>query len=78
MRFELWSLPAMLLVLSHLDCTTASAASRAPAPVNAVDSVAMTVSDVDRAVDFYSRVDPDGHASLIVGDPALADAGRAH
>jgi hypothetical protein len=22
--------------------------------------------------------DPDGHASLIAGDPALADAGRAH
>jgi catechol 2,3-dioxygenase-like lactoylglutathione lyase family enzyme len=26
------------------------------APVSAVDSVAMTVSDIDRAVDFYSRV----------------------
>ena len=48
MRFELWSLPAMLMVLL--------AASRAPAAVSAVDSVAITVSDVDRAVDFYSRV----------------------
>jgi catechol 2,3-dioxygenase-like lactoylglutathione lyase family enzyme len=47
---------ALLLVLLPLDCTTAWAASRALAPVSAVDSVAITVSDADRAVDFYSRV----------------------
>ena len=55
MRFDPRSLLA-LLVLLHLDCTTLSAASRAPAPVSAVDSVAITVSDADRAVEFYSRV----------------------
>ena len=35
---------------------TASSAATAPAPVSSVDSVALTVSDLDRAVDFYSKV----------------------
>src|ERR1700687_4181017 len=50
------SVLALLLVLSHLACTPGWAAGRAPAPVSAVDSVAITVSDADRAVEFYSRV----------------------
>jgi catechol 2,3-dioxygenase-like lactoylglutathione lyase family enzyme len=33
-----------------------AAAATAPAPISAVDSVALTVSDLDRAVDFYSTV----------------------
>ena len=41
-------------VLAAIAVGTALAAS--PAPVAAVDSVAVTVSDMDRAVDFYSRV----------------------
>ena len=32
------------------------AAAPPPAPISAVDSVALTVSDLDRAVDFYSKV----------------------
>jgi catechol 2,3-dioxygenase-like lactoylglutathione lyase family enzyme len=34
----------------------AFSAARAPLPVTQVESVAMTVSDMDRAVDFYTRV----------------------
>jgi len=34
----------------------ASSAATPPAPVSAVDSVALTVSDIDRAVEFYSKV----------------------
>lgn len=41
-------------VLATVAVGIALAAS--PAPVAAVDSVAVTVSDMDRAVDFYSRV----------------------
>jgi len=52
MRFD--PLALLLFTLSWLDCITAWAAT--PAPVDVVDSVAITVSDVDRAVDFYSRV----------------------
>jgi catechol 2,3-dioxygenase-like lactoylglutathione lyase family enzyme len=33
-----------------------SSAATPPAPIGAVDSVALTVSDLDRAVDFYSKV----------------------
>jgi len=33
-----------------------SSATTLPAPITAVDSVAVTVSDLDRAVDFYSKV----------------------
>jgi catechol 2,3-dioxygenase-like lactoylglutathione lyase family enzyme len=33
-----------------------SSAATAPAPVTAVESIAVTVSDLDRAVDFYSKV----------------------
>jgi catechol 2,3-dioxygenase-like lactoylglutathione lyase family enzyme len=35
---------------------TLSSAAIPPMPVSAVDSVALTVSDLDRAVDFYSKV----------------------
>src|ERR1044071_3629728 len=42
-----------LLIALHLP--TVSAQSAVPA-VRGVDSVAITVSDMDRAVDFYSRV----------------------
>lgn len=43
----------ILATLLCLDFTTAAAQ---PAAVSAVDSVAITVSDADRASDFYSRV----------------------
>jgi catechol 2,3-dioxygenase-like lactoylglutathione lyase family enzyme len=33
-----------------------SSAATPPAPISAVDSVALTVSDLDRAIDFYSKV----------------------
>src|SRR5262249_40564286 len=49
---------------SHAACTLAlcalaamvSSAATPPAPISAVDSVALTVSDLDRAIDFYSKV----------------------
>jgi len=46
---------ACLLVTSFL--TTAALAQQSPAPlVQAVDSIGMTVSDMDRSVEFYSTV----------------------
>src|SRR4029077_15967620 len=45
-------LAVLLVTLPLLGSSTA----RAAGPVSAVDSVAITVSDADRAVDFYSRV----------------------
>jgi catechol 2,3-dioxygenase-like lactoylglutathione lyase family enzyme len=45
-------LAVVLVTLPLLGSSTA----RAAGPVSAVDSVAITVSDADRAVDFYSRV----------------------
>ncbi len=56
MRIELSGLRASWLAPLFLACTTGSAAGAAAPPVSAVDSVAITVSDVDRAVDFYTRV----------------------
>jgi catechol 2,3-dioxygenase-like lactoylglutathione lyase family enzyme len=47
------SVLALLLVTLPL---LGSGTARAAGPVSAVDSVAITVSDTDRAVDFYSRV----------------------
>src|SRR5215469_14264083 len=49
-----WSAACVLAV-----CTLAAmagAAATAPGPVSSVDSVALTVSDLDRAVDFYTNV----------------------
>jgi catechol 2,3-dioxygenase-like lactoylglutathione lyase family enzyme len=46
---------ACALVLCALAAMVSSAATP-PAPISAVDSVALTVSDLDRAVDFYSKV----------------------
>jgi catechol 2,3-dioxygenase-like lactoylglutathione lyase family enzyme len=46
---------ACTLLLCALAAAVSSAATP-PAPVSAVDSVALTVSDLDRAVDFYSKV----------------------
>ncbi|HEX8783563.1 MAG TPA: VOC family protein, partial [Steroidobacteraceae bacterium] len=46
---------ARMLVLCALAAGVSSAATP-PAPVSAVDSVALTVNDLDRAVDFYSKV----------------------
>jgi len=51
----LFSLKLMVLSLLYLVCGGASAADAVPS-VTAVDSVAISVSDIDRAVDFYSRV----------------------
>jgi catechol 2,3-dioxygenase-like lactoylglutathione lyase family enzyme len=47
------------LVCALLFCTLTpmvSSAATPPAPISSVDSVALTVSDLDRAVDFYSKV----------------------
>ena len=43
-------------LLGTLLCLDFATAAADPAPVSAVDSVAITVSDADRAIDFYSRV----------------------
>jgi len=61
-----WAIPALLCVLacglaahpSDAGCPAEAAARSSinEAPVQSVDSVGMTVSDVDRSVDFYSRV----------------------
>jgi len=52
-RPPLLALAAALLASGVI---TAFSAARAPLPVTQVESVAMTVSDMDRAVDFYTRV----------------------
>ena len=49
-------LTALLPLLAALPSATGRAASGAAPPVSAVDSVALTVSDAERAADFYSRV----------------------
>jgi catechol 2,3-dioxygenase-like lactoylglutathione lyase family enzyme len=46
----------LLLALLGLACAVASLAEPEQAPVSAVDSVAITVGDLNRSVDFYSRV----------------------
>ena len=43
-------------ILAPLALAAVNQASAAPAPIAAVDSVTVTVSDLDRAVDFYSKV----------------------
>src|SRR5215472_17854311 len=53
LRPPLLALAAALLASGVI---TAFSAVRAPLPVTQVESVAMTVSDMDRAVDFYTRV----------------------
>ena len=46
---------ACTLALCALAAMVSSAATP-PAPISTVDSVALTVSDLDRATDFYSKV----------------------
>jgi catechol 2,3-dioxygenase-like lactoylglutathione lyase family enzyme len=50
--------PAVLVLAAAvlLSCTPTAFAAGAPLAVMRVESVAMTVSDMDRAVDFYTRV----------------------
>src|SRR5256885_5586263 len=47
---------AQALVASLLSCADPALAAGAPPAVTQVESIAMTVSDMDRAVDFYTRV----------------------
>jgi len=54
-RLRARSRAACTLVLCALAAVVGSAATP-PAPISAVDSVALTVSDLDRASDFYSKV----------------------
>lgn len=54
LRCGMCAVAVIAAVLAWIDVRPTLAAS--PAPVAAVDSVAVTVSDMDRAVDFYSRV----------------------
>jgi len=58
MRHRAWS--AIALAVALLATSTARLAGRsnghAPLPVTRVDSIGFTVSDMDRAVDFYTRV----------------------
>lgn len=55
MRRRFWC-ARLLLVALGLGCAAGSLAEPEQAPVGAVDSVAITVGDLDRSVDFYSRV----------------------
>ena len=54
--FALIRTVAILFLAIVVLCRAALASPPASAPVVAVDSVAMTVNDLDRAVDFYTRV----------------------
>lgn len=49
-------LATLLPLLAALGSVPGRAASQVAAPVSAVDSVALTVSDAERAAEFYSRV----------------------
>jgi len=49
-----WSAAATLALCAG--AAVVSSAATPPAPVTAVESIAVTVSDLDRAVDFYSKV----------------------
>ena len=49
-----WSAACALALC--LGAAVVSSAATSPTPVTAVDSIAVTVSDLDRAVDFYSKV----------------------
>ena len=46
----------LLLALLGLGCAALCLAEPEPAPISAVDAVAITVGDLNRSVDFYSRV----------------------